>query len=115
MGILEQLSMNRLALTRVANSPQIAQHPKVLQALLQIVATVPSEEETPNAAQVLDDIVEDRKNEASVRKLSECNLADAYVGEDKESAAKVEIPSDLPANKVLVLTGKVAPTTYIAK
>merc|ERR1712217_371369 len=39
--IIEQLTFNRIALGEVANSPQIVQHPKLMQALLQMAAAVP--------------------------------------------------------------------------
>merc|ERR1712151_22278 len=48
--ILEQLTFNRVALSEVANSPQIVQHPKLMQALLQMAAVVsepPAEKESP--------------------------------------------------------------------
>merc|ERR1712187_1011181 len=48
--ILEQLTFNRVALSEVANSPQIVHHPKLMQSLLQMAAAVsepPSEKEAP--------------------------------------------------------------------
>eukprot|EP00928_Gymnodinium_smaydae_P080577 TRINITY_DN64245_c0_g1_i1.p1 TRINITY_DN64245_c0_g1~~TRINITY_DN64245_c0_g1_i1.p1 ORF type:complete len:262 (+),score=71.69 TRINITY_DN64245_c0_g1_i1:68-787(+) len=41
--ILEQLTLNRQALGEVAGSPQIMQHPKLMQALLQQAAQLPAD------------------------------------------------------------------------
>mmetsp|Transcript_5350 Transcript_5350/g.14963 ORF Transcript_5350/g.14963 Transcript_5350/m.14963 type:complete len:238 (-) Transcript_5350:405-1118(-) len=45
--ILEQLTYNRRAMAEVANSPQIMNHPALMQAMLQLAANVPDREETP--------------------------------------------------------------------
>lgn len=49
--IIEQLTINRRALTEVANSPQIMSHPKLMQALLRQAAAGPSDVTTLTAAQ----------------------------------------------------------------
>merc|ERR1711959_526964 len=41
--ILAQLTMNKAALSEVANSPQIMTYPKLMQALLQQAAAVPDD------------------------------------------------------------------------
>jgi len=43
--IIEQLTLNRKALAEVAGSPQIMQHPKLMQALLQQAASIGDEQE----------------------------------------------------------------------
>lgn len=110
--IIEQLTLNRLALSQVAMSPQIIQHPKLLQALLQRTAAVPAEKETCSAAQTADNTAEERKHEDGP---SDGELDKAENGEHAELTANTKLPSDLPGDKVIALTGKVAATPYIAK
>merc|ERR1712083_503803 len=48
--ILEQLTCNKKALAEVAHSPQIMQHPKLMQALLQQAASEPDASSPPARA-----------------------------------------------------------------
>jgi len=48
--ILEQLTFNKSALAEVAGSPQIMQHPRLMQAMLQLAAGVPEPRSTQEAA-----------------------------------------------------------------
>jgi len=117
-GILEQLTFNRRALSEVASSPDITQHPKLLQALLQMTAAVPDVDEAKvlkNASPAAGLKVEDLKNDALSPSPSNLKLKEAQIPEDIDLQANIEFPPDLPETKVLVLTGKVASTPYIAK
>jgi len=45
--VLEQLTYNKRAFAEVVNSPQIISHPKLMQSMLQLAASVPAEFEAP--------------------------------------------------------------------
>lgn len=113
--ILEELSINKLALYTVATSLEIMDHPRLLQILLQRAVAMTIKDDTSSAAYVTEHNVDELQDEKISCGAFDVNSHDSHGDESAESTVKLETPPDLPANSIIVLTEKVPATPYIAK